>query len=387
MSELEKYSNDRVRLGVDFHVWDGIFQGSRSHILNLYRSAIRIAPDFDFVFFLAKPETLAAAHPEFRAANVRLVEMKHRAAPLRLGLQLPWLQWKHRLDLLHMQYRLPLLRTGPCACTVHDILFETHPQYFTKFFVWQSRLTSRLAANNSAIMFAVSEFSKSELVKHYGVSPEKVSVTYNGVDRAKFYSGSDGQNLVRSLGLNPGDYILTVGRLEPRKNHCSLIRAYSNLNPSSPPLVIVGQRDFNFDEVFDLIDELNISSRVKILENISDVELPAVMRHATVFAYPAFAEGFGMPVAEAMASGVPVITSNTTSLPEVAGNGALLIDPADPDELAQALRHLLESPEQRLQLTARAQAQVTRFDWQDSARVLVDAVRSNVHARRRTSVR
>ena len=366
----------KLRIGVDFHTWDGIFQGSRSHVLGVYRAAILQAPDIDFVFFLGNTQSLREAHEEFRRPNVTLVSIAHVPALVRLTVQLAWLQLRHRIDVLHTQYRVPLVPVGKTACTIHDILFETHPQFFSSSFVLQSKITFRLAAKMATALFTVSEFSKAELERLYGVPPERLRVTYNGVDTRRFYPGADGIEHVQALGLEPGNYVLTVGRLEPRKNQAALIRAWSRLPGDAPPLVIVGQRDFSFDDVLAALEESPRKDKVILLEKVSDIQLPAVMRHAKVFAYPAFAEGFGMPVAEAMASGVPVVTSATTSLPEVAGDGALLVDPNSVDSIHKGLLKALGDPAAVDAVRTQALAHVQMFDWDASARVLVSQFRS-----------
>lgn len=371
----------RPRVGVDFHTWDGIFQGSRSHVLGLYRQAIVQAPDIDFVFFLGDTASLRAAHAEFAAPNVELVSMPHRPAPIRLGAQLPWLRWRHRIDLLHMQYRLPLLTLGPCAVTIHDVLFETYPQFFPASFVWQSRLTFRHAARHADVLFSVSEFSKQDIAKHYGIDEQRIRVTYNGVDTQRFHAAEQADPRLAELGLTHRGYLLTVGRLEPRKNHVTLIQAYAQLHADAPPLVIVGQRDFSYDQIFECIRSHGLQDRVRLLERIGDDTLPMLMRHAKLFVYPAFAEGFGMPVAEALASGVPVITSNTTSLPEVAGDAALFSAPTDARELAAMMQRVLTDDELARSMAAKGLERVRAFDWAASARVLVGALREHLQAR------
>lgn len=367
------------RLGVDFHTWDGIFQGSRSHILGLYREAIDLAPDIDFVFFLKDIESLRSAHPVFNRPNVELIAMSHQPSLVRLAIQLPWLQWRHKINMLHTQYRLPLLRLGACACTVHDILFETHPQFFSKTFVIQSKITYRQAVKRAKCVFAVSEYSKAELIRLYGVSSGQVDITYNGVDRFKFRPGPDGAEQVEALGLQPGRYLLTVGRLEPRKNHSTLIAAYATLGVDAPPLVIVGQQDFSFQATYDAVKQHRLEGRVHFLPSVADDVLPAVLRHAFVFVYPAFAEGFGMPVAEAMASGVPVITSNTTSMPEVGGDAALYIDPSSAPDLASKMKIVLSDDALRSQMREAGLKQVSKFDWRHSAQVLINRIRHQLH--------
>lgn len=365
----------RRRVGVDFHVWDGIFQGSRSHLLGLYRCAVRQAPEIDFVFFLDGVESLRASYAEFSLPNVTLVRMRHRPGVVRLAFQLPWLQWRHRIDLMHVQYRLPPMAVGPCACTIHDVLFESHPQFFEPRFVWQSRLTSRAAVRRAAVLLTVSHFSRAELARIYGIDPLKVGVTFNAVDKARFYPGDDGAATVRALGLEPGRYLLTVGRLEPRKNHLTLLEAYAQLQSAAPPLVIVGQRDFGYAPLFAAIHRHGLEARVRLIENASDADLPALMRNAQLFVYPAFAEGFGMPVLEALASGVPVITSNTTSLPEVAGSAAILVSPVSVEDVTSALKRVLADAALRASLGQAGVIQAAKFNWEGSAAVLLSSLR------------
>lgn len=367
----------RPRIGVDFHTFGGIYQGSRSHILGLYSEAILLAPEFQFVFLLDEPERLLEAHPEFNAANVELVAMPHGSGLARLGWQLAAARWRHRIDLLHVQYRLPLVPLGPCACTVHDTLFETHPQFFKPNFVRMSRFTSWLAVNRSALLFTVSEFSRREMVRIYGIDAGRVAVTGNAIDARRFYPGSAGLDVVKALSLKSGGYICTVGRLEPRKNHVNLLRAYALLPPTRPPMVVIGQRDFDSEPIYAVARELGIEHQVRFLENVPDGALPALIRHCKVFVYPSFAEGFGMPVLEAMASGVPVVTSSTTSLPEVAGDAAITADPESPEDIAAAMALLVFDDAARVKAVIAGLAQAGKFSWKASAEVLVERFRDH----------
>ena len=372
----------RPRIGVDFHTFDGLYQGSRSHLLGLYRDVVRRAPEYDFVFFCADPDKLRDADPAFSMPNVRCVAMPHKSDTARLGWQLALRQRKHGIDLLHVQYRMPLLPWGACAVTIHDTLFESHPQFFTPKFVRMARFTGKLAVRRAKLLFTVSNFSRKEIERLYGVDPNEITITGNGVNLARFHpisaDGSDdwnGADAVRRQGVEPGGYLITVGRLEPRKNHLNLVRAYALMAVPRPPLLIVGQRDFEHDEAFAEVGKLGLQDEVRFLEHVEDAELPALVRHARVFVYPSFAEGFGMPVLEAMASGVAVVTSDTTALAEVAGGAALTADPNDPKAIAGAIEQLLFDGALRRRLSAQGLDVAARHRWDTSAKALLGGFR------------
>lgn len=359
--------HEKHRVGIDFHVVDGKFQGSRTHVLELFAQVIRLSPDIDFYLFLDKTTFLEGYDAAYRQSNVRLISMPHANPIKRLMWQLPLLQLKYRLDLLHTQYILPLPSLTPAMVTIHDLLFETHPQYFEVLLMLRSKLLMRWAAYRAKHVFTVSEYSKAELERIYKVEPERVSVTTNAVDSSKFFPGVAGKDMVTARGLESGNYILTVGRIEPRKNHLTLLRAYSRMPVDTPPLVIVGQRDFQFTEVFNLICESGLENRVRVIEDIRDEELPAFYRHAKCFVYPSFAEGFGMPPLEAMASGVPVISSNTTALTEVVADAGLLIDPLDETQITDTMRQVLNDADLRRGLVEKGLRRASDFSWSQAA--------------------
>lgn len=355
------------KVGIDMHVVDAIFQGSRTHVLELFSEVIRISPDIHFVLFLENKNLLRDFSPIFSAANIELVHMPHANPIKRLCWQLPMLQQKYRLDILHTQYILPIPSFSAGVVTIHDILFETHPQYFAPLFRLRSKVLMRLSARRASHVFTVSEFSRQTMLSYYHIAPEKISVIHNGVDENRFYAGESGQNIVESRELFSKGYLLSVGRLEPRKNHVALLRAYAKLQTVQLPLVIIGQPDFGFDEVLHVIRDLHLESRVRILSDVNDTELPAFYRHAKLFIYPSWAEGFGMPPLEAMASGVPVISSDSTSIPEVVGDAAILVNPEDVDALAKAIDHFLSDQGFYSEMQQRGLKQAKAFQWSAEA--------------------
>ena len=356
------------RIGVDFHAVDGKHQGSRTHLIELFRRVFRLLPAVDFLLFLDGAARVRDLGEEFTASNVRAIRMPLRNPVARLGWQLPRLELRHRLDLLHVQYVAPLWNRSRVVVTIHDVLFESHPGFFPPFFRLRSRWLVRRTARRAAQVFTVSEFSRAEIAARYGVPEDRLTVLHNAVDRGRFHPGGGGESIVERRGLRTGGYILSVGRLEPRKNIAALLQAYARLPATGLPLVVAGARDFGFRSLFDLAASLGIAARVRFMEDVADAELPALYRHARLFVFPSFAEGFGLPPLEAMASGVPVISSATTALPEVVGDAALRCDPDDIASLAAGMERLLADPRLAAELASKGLARAHLFQWETAAR-------------------
>ena len=371
-----KIKGARPRIGIDLHTLEGLYQGSRTHCYELFSRAVVRLPEIDFYFFVDTARWEPSNASTFSAPNAQIVNMPHSNPFYRLGIQLPALTRAHRLDLLHTQYICPLLLSAKTAVTIHDILFEDFPQYFETFLRLRSKLLFRLSAATAEMVFTVSNYSKDKLAQTYGVPSAKLTTIYNGANAGRFYPGTDGADQVRELGVTPGEYLLSVGRLEPRKNHLCLLRALALLPTPRPKLVIAGQRDFGYEKIFQLRGELLLQDDVIFVETASDELLASLYRNARLFVYPSYAEGFGMPVVEAMASGIPVITSNTTSLGEVAGDAALLVDPHSAEEIRDAMSSVLRDEElaARMQETGIERAKI--FNWDDAANILADKYRA-----------
>lgn len=356
------------RIGIDFHVFDGKFQGSRSHLLGIYAELVALLPHCEFFFFLEKTKELQALKA-FQRDNIHVVHMPHANPLVRLGWQLPRLRRRLKLDILHTQYVMPFLPAKGNAVTIHDVLFEPFPQFFTPLFVLRSRLLMRWSARKADMLFTVSDYSRHELAARYGVPLNRIHVVHNAVDTQHFFAGDNGTEYLRARGLEQSGYFITVGRIEPRKNHANILRAYGRLPGRPVPLVIVGQRDFGYGEFESALATLPPTHQVIVLSDVGDQELPALCRHALAFIYPSLAEGFGMPPLEGLASGVPVITSNTTAIPEVVGDAALLIDPNSHEDLAQAMIRVSSDPQLRQEMGSKGLDRAQQFTWNRSAAV------------------
>lgn len=366
------------KIGIDFHVVDGKYQGSRSHVIELFAKVIDLSTDMEFFLFLDDTEYLRNLSASFRRQHVHLVRMPSSNSVYRQLWQLPSFAKRFGLDILHCQYIIPPRLACAGMVTIHDVLFETHPEYFEWFFRFRSKVLVRYSAHKAAHVFTVSDYSKSKIAKQFSLQEACISVIHNAADPKRFFPGDTGRTVVEQRGLLPGEYLLTVGRIEPRKNHKRLLEAYATLNADTPPLVIVGQRDSSCIDIQAMINYLGLSGRVMVIEDAGDAELPALLRHCRVFIYPAIAEGFGMPPLEAMACGVPVVVSNMSALPEVVGNAGILVDPLDTDALAKAIFVALTDAPLRSKLKEVGPEQSQKFSWRGSAKLVRECYLSHL---------
>jgi glycosyltransferase involved in cell wall biosynthesis len=247
------------------------------------------------------------------------------------------------------------------------------PETFTRRGQMQLRLTVRRTARRAARIATVSEFSRQDLIRTYRLAPEKVAVTYNGVAprfTPRHGSNDETASVRRRFGIER-DFLLAVGSLQPRKNLARLIRAYARLREEcesfTPQLVIAGRQLWLADEVFAEITRQRWARDVIVTGYVADEELPALYRAASALVYPSLFEGFGLPPLEAMACGTPVVTSNTSSLPEVVGDAALKVDPYDESAIAQAMLTVTTDQQLRAHLREAGPQQARRFTWRAAA--------------------
>jgi glycosyltransferase involved in cell wall biosynthesis len=284
---------------------------------------------------------------------------------------LPWELQRTQVDLLHaMAFAGPILSHVPMVVTIYDLSFLRFPEAFRPFNRWYLSQFTKLSARRARRLIAISESTRRDVVRYFGVPEDQVDVVYCGVDPWFRPLEAEQQERFRRAYALPDKYILFLGTLEPRKNLDRLVSAYSHwcrAESGVPPLVIAGARGWYYQTVLDLVRTLGLEDMVVLLGYVPQQDLPSLYSSAQMFVYPSLFEGFGLPVLEAMAAGVPVITSNVSSLPEVAGDAGVLVDPTDVEGLAAAIGSLWRDPDRRRSLSSAGIEQASRFSWSDAA--------------------
>jgi len=295
------------------------------------------------------------------------------ATILRLGwrqLALPLAAYEQRVHLLHMPaFSAPVLSPCPIVLTVHDLAYLAHPGWFSARTLHYLRIRVGMSVMRASAIITDSTWVREHLISEFEVDPARVFTVHLGVSPRFSPRMDKTDELVHSnLGL-PRRFFLYAGTIEPRKNLVRLIRAYARCCKAGLEhhLVLAGAKGWLCDEVYAIPEKLGISDRVRFTGYVPSRWLPALYRAADAFVYPSLYEGFGLPPLEAMASGTPVITSNTTSLPEVVGEAALLVDPASEEDIAQAMLRLVSDAGLRDELRARGLIRASGFSWQKAA--------------------
>lgn len=266
-------------------------------------------------------------------------------------------------------------RTG-YVVMVQDIIADTHPEFGNR---WSREALRALrhAISPRDVLLAGSEFVRDELVARWGISPDRIVVTMNGVSGQSFHpAGAEEVSRVRAAhGIADLPFVLAANRLEPRKNLPRLVRSFIALarDKSAPPCVLVLAGDDRWDpsSLFTSPEDRDLARRkIVLIGRVSDDDLAALYSSASAFVFPSLLEGFGLPALEAMQCGAPVITSNTSSLPEVVGDAGVLVDPRDEGAITSAMLGLLQSPSRRADLSRRGIERAKQFTWS----IVVDRV-------------
>lgn len=371
-----------MRIGIDFTSASRERAGIGRYARELVRALARLDPANRYALFVprdAYPDLLAYDWSEnFALKRGPLTERYFATLWHRARIPLPIETFIGACEVLYSpDFLLPPTRARRTLVTVHDLSYVRLPDCFPKPLLnYLNRAVPR-ALDRADVILADADSTRQDLNEVYHIPLEKIRTLYSGVD-ARFRADTSGESNAAVQALTHGaPYLLAVSTIQPRKNYARLIQAFAKLVTeyqlpiSNLQLIIAGGRGWMYEDILAAPERCGIRDRVLFPDYFSDADLPALYAGATLFVYPSLYEGFGLPIAEAMACGTPVVTSNASSLPEVAGDAALYFDPRDVDAMAAQIHLALSDSALRADLRAKGLAQAKKFSWDKSAKELL----------------
>ncbi len=309
-----------------------------------------------------------------RKYNYRLLPWGRRWTSLSWAL-LKWPRledWMgERIDLVHhVELSYPIATRKPWVVTIHDIGPLTHPELFSRSHPWLKRMALLRAVREAEALICVSQATAQEVRKYVGQPlGERLHVIPEGVSPQFFLEPHENEKASLRGHLPEGvPFILAVGSINPRKNLSRVVEALELITNEVPHhLVLVGARGWDSDETWRRIRTSSVADKIHFLGYVTDSQLNVLYHTADVFLYPSLYEGFGLPVLEAMAAGCPVVTSTVSSLPQVAENAALLVEPTDVSSMAEALLRIIQDRELASEMSLRGKKRVSDFTWEKCA--------------------
>lgn len=367
-----------MRIGIDYTAAVKQGAGIGRFVRSLVDSLAALDHGNEYVLFYSyrgqeKPKLPLANHPNFRERAVPISDKLLAIIWHRLGIPIPVDLLTGQVDVFHSpDFVLPPVRRATKVLTVHDLSFILFSECADEGLRSYLEKAVPASAARADIITADSANTKNDLICLLDVPPEKIEVVYGGVED-KFRPADENSELLiatrRKFGLNY-PFILSVGVIEPRKNLGRLVQAFALLK-SRPDfehkLVIAGRPGWLYEDVFRKVEELRLTKDVIFLGHVFDADLVALYNLADVFVYPSLYEGFGLPALESMACGTPVVSSNSSSLPEVVGDAGLLVPPEDVEALACAIEKVISDSELADDLRAKGLSRARQFTWHKAA--------------------
>jgi glycosyltransferase involved in cell wall biosynthesis len=364
-----------MRIGIDARMIDNT--GIGRYLRNLLIHLARIDTQNEYIISLNKENTQPVTQP-----NVQFVPLAI-SVPLYSLREQYWLPFeirKRRLDLVHYpNFDIPLIQSSPYIVTIHDLIYYLYPdQCPSRLAHYYARFMLRYATKHAHIIITDSHYSKQDLMKYFQIPEHKIQVIFPAADISATHLPERPFHKAKYGIVQP--YILYVGKHHPYKNILTLLRAYV-ADPEIYDrfqLVIAGKRDARRQELYETAERLDPRKKIIFTDFVEEAELFDLYREAHLFVFPSLYEGFGLPPLEAMACGVPVITSNAASLPEVVGDAAILFDPLNVRELAAAMRAVLTNPELWNSLHHKGLQRAQQFSWETAATQLLQIYQSTL---------
>lgn len=367
-----------MKIGIDGHAAEQDGSGNCTYIRGLLQALLALDRENDYILYINDKN-----HRFYKelapAARVKLRPLGARNPLIRIPLSLGRATYADRLDVLHVQYIAPPWHRGKLVATIHDLGFLHLPKTFPFFFVWRSKMLVRRTAQRAEKIIVGSEFSKVDLVAKYGIAADKIAVIQYGVSSrfGELQSPEKTQQVLQKYRVQR-PYILSVGRLNPRKNLLSLVAAFGRLkaeNRIPHKLVVVGKADYQAARAEAALRGTE-GRDIVLAGYVPDEDLPPLYQAAEVFVYPSLFEGGGLPILEAMAAGTPVIAAKTSAIPETVGEAGILVDPLNVDELARELLRLSLDRNARSDLRRKGLVRAAAFSWQTTAERTLEIYRA-----------
>ncbi len=364
-----------MRFAIDAHAIGRHLTGNEVYVRNLLGGFKALDHESDFVTYFSAEDAWQYATPRFHARQVSPNPF------LRLGVQLAMMLRQDRPDLLHVQYTAPLACPVPVVVSVHDVSFLVHPEYFPKLRAWQLRFTVERTIRSAARILTVSDFSRDAIIEAYGEAcARKIVVVPNAA--ASGFRPTSREGAVAAVRARLGvakPFILSVGDLQPRKNHIGLIAAFAELVRAYPQLthdlVMAGKDTWFSVKVREAARQSGVADRIHFVGYVPDEDLLHLYNACDLSVFPSFYEGFGLPVLEAMACGRAVACSSASAIPEVADSAAIMFDPYSAGEMVRAMADLLRDAELRARMERLGLQRASRFSWRTAARQTLEVYR------------
>ncbi len=371
-----------MRIVVDLRsLQSGTVSGVENYTINLLEHLLALDKKNQYTLFFNS----RGKQPEhnFDFLNSKIVSTKIPNKLLNLGLKFNTISLERfagDFDCLFMPNlnQFNIAKNKKLIITVHDLSPLVTPEFYNfKRNLWHHFLNYRSVFKRADLIFAVSKYTKLDLIRLFQVSPEKIRVAYPGVDIKTFNPDISLAKLreTRNFYGLPGDYFLFLNTIEPRKNLAGLIAAFENLKHPAF-LVIAGKKGWKYKKVFKLIEENLKKHKIKYIGYVKEEHKAALIKMAKALVYPSFYEGFGFQPLEAMACGVPVIVSQITALPEVVGSAGILIDPYDKNSIIRALETALLDKTLKQRLVLKGKQQALNFNWKLTASQVLEGLES-----------
>lgn len=359
-----------MNLLIDAHVFDGKYQGTRTYLEGLYKEMVR-HKDINFYFVASNVELLKIIFGT--ASNIHYLRLSEHGRLWRLVVEFPWIVKKYNIDYAHFQYVSPLLKNCKEIVTIHDLLFMDFPQFFPWVYRTKNKWLFKRSALRSDILLTVSDYSKDEIHRHFKIAAGKIHITCNGVLLPD--NNSLESDIRQRMRLSK--YILTVSRIEPRKNHLSLLKAFveMKLYEEDYKLVFIGGYDWSNRDFGEYYKSLPSEVKNKVvMESASYPDLVDLYRHASLFVFPSYGEGFGIPPIEAVALGCPVLCSHATAMAEFGFPDVMTFNPHDLNELKHKMRVMLDYNFDMSDIRVKL---LNKYSWSKSADVLYNCIMEN----------